>query len=309
MIVTELSAVDTRAQYMRRRFDAGPVRAASGSVRTMGEPSQPRAVDRDRDRAAELLDVATEAALTGGVLLRARFEAGREASVSSKSTPTDPVSEADLESQREIRALIARRRPQDGFLAEEEGADQRGSSGLRWVVDPLDGTVNFLYGIPQWSVSVAVCDAQQTLAGVIHAPISAETFTAVRGELPRRNGVELPWRGEVAPAISQALVATGFAYEAGVRAEQAELMTRLLPLVRDIRRFGSAAMDLAWTAMGRYDAYFERGVKLWDIAAGVLVCECVGLVAREIDKGILVAPPALLEALVAIVAYPGGAST
>jgi myo-inositol-1(or 4)-monophosphatase len=86
-------------------------------------------------------------------------------------------------------------------------------------------------------------------------------------------------------------------------------MTRLLPLVRDIRRFGSAAMDLAWTAMGRYDAYFERGVKLWDIAAGVLVCECVGLVAREIDKGILVAPPALLEALVAIVAYPGGAST
>ena len=309
MIVTELSAVDTRAQYMRRRFDAGAVRATSGSVRAVGEPSQLRAVDSDRDRAAELLDVATEAALTGGALLRARFEAGREARVSSKTTPTDPVSEADLESQREIRALLSRRRPHDGFLAEEEGADQRGSTGLRWVVDPLDGTVNFLYGIPQWSVSVAVCDAQRTLAGAIHAPISGETFTAVRGELPKRNGIELRWRGDVTTAISQALVATGFAYEASVRAEQAELLTRLLPLVRDIRRFGSAAMDLAWTAMGRHDAYFERGVKLWDIAAGALVCECVGLDAREIDGGILVAPPALLESLAEIVAYPGGAST
>jgi myo-inositol-1(or 4)-monophosphatase len=275
----------------------------------MGEPSQPRAADCDRERAAELLDIATEAALTGGELLRARFEAGREAHVSSKTTPTDPVSDADLESQREIRTLLSRRRPQDGFLAEEEGAEQSGSSGLRWVVDPLDGTVNFLYGIPQWSVSVAVCDAQGTLVGVIHAPISGETFTAVRGELPKRNAVELPWRGDAAPAISQALVATGFAYEAAVRAEQAELLTRLLPLVRDIRRFGSAAMDLAWTAMGRYDAYFERGVKLWDIAAGALVCECAGLVTREIEGGILVAPPALLEALVEIVVYPGGAST
>jgi myo-inositol-1(or 4)-monophosphatase len=275
----------------------------------MGEPSQLRAADSDRERVAGLLDVATDAALTGGALLRARFEAGREARVSSKTTPTDPVSEADLESQREIRALLSRRRPQDGFLAEEEDADQGGSSGLRWVVDPLDGTVNFLYGIPQWSVSVAVCDAQGTLAGAIHAPISGETFTAVRGELPKRNGIELRWRGDVAPAMSQALVATGFAYEAGVRAEQAELLTRLLPLVRDIRRFGSAAMDLAWTAMGRYDAYFERGVKLWDIAAGALVCESVGLVAREIEGGILVSPPALLESLVEIVAYPGGAST
>jgi myo-inositol-1(or 4)-monophosphatase len=309
MIVTELSAAGTRAQYMRRRFEAGAVRGASDSVRAMGEPSQLRAADSDRERVAELLDVATDAALTGGALLRARFEAGREARVSSKTTPTDPVSEADLESQREIRALLSRRRPQDGFLAEEEGADQGGSSGLRWVVDPLDGTVNFLYGIPQWSVSVAVCDAQGTLAGAIHAPISGETFTAVRGELPKRNGIELQWRGDVAPAMSQALVATGFAYEAGVRAEQAELLTRLLPLVRDIRRFGSAAMDLAWTAMGRYDAYFERGVKLWDIAAGALVCECVGLVAREIEGGILVSPPALLESLVEIVAYPGGAST
>jgi myo-inositol-1(or 4)-monophosphatase len=254
---------------------------------------------------AELLDVAGEAAETAGSLLSARFEAGREAHVVSKTTPTDPVSEADLASQRAIRDLLAQRRPQDGFLAEEEGADQGGSSGLRWVVDPLDGTVNYLYGIPQWCVSVAVCDARGALAGVIHSPMSGETFTAVRGELPRRNGVALAWIGDVAPSLDQALVATGFAYQSAVRAQQADLLTRLLPLVRDIRRFGSAALDLAWTAMGRYDAYYERGVKLWDIAAGALVCECVGLLTREIEGGIMVAPPALLATLVEIIGDAG----
>ena len=148
---------------------------------------------------------------------------------------------------------------------------------------------------------MAVCDEQGALAGVVHAPMTGETFSAVRGELPRRNGARLRWLGEAAPALDQALVATGFAYHSRVRCEQAELLTRLLPLVRDIRRFGSAALDLAWTAMGRYDAYFERGVKVWDTAAGALVCECVGLVVREIDGGIMVAPASLLEALAPIV--------
>src|SRR6202035_3236073 len=196
------------------------------------------------------------AALRGGTLLRARFEAGHEQRIASKTTPTDPVSAADLASQHAIRELIALRRPADAFLAEEEGADQTGSSGLQWVVDPLDGTVNFLYGIPQWCVSVAVLDAEGTLAGVVHDPVGGETFAAVRGERPRRNGVELPGLGDRSPELGQALVATGFAYYARVRAEQGEIVARLLPQVRDIRRFGSAALDLAWTAMGRYDAYF-----------------------------------------------------
>jgi myo-inositol-1(or 4)-monophosphatase len=255
----------------------------------------------------ELLGVANEAALRAGALLRQRFEAGRETRIASKTTPTDPLSEADLASQRAIRALIATRRPADGFLAEEEGADQRGSSGLRWVVDPLDGTVNFLYGIPQWSVSVAVYDEQGALAGVIHDPIGGETFAALRGERPTRNGAELPRLDRVVPELGQALVATGFSYDERVRGEQGELIARLLPRVRDIRRFGSAALDLAWTAMGRYDAYFERGVKLWDIAAGVLVCECAGLVAREIDDGILVAPAALVDRLAEIIVGANGA--
>ena len=257
---------------------------------------------------SELLDVASDAAHVAGSLLRARFEAGREERVDSKSTPTDPVSEADLASQRAIRSLLEERRPQDGFLAEEEGADQAGTSGLRWVVDPLDGTVNYLYGIPQWCVSIAVCDAHGALAGVVHAPMSGETFTAVRGEPARRDGVELAWLGGAAPLLGQALVATGFAYESSVREQQADLLTRLLPRVRDIRRFGSAALDLAWTAMGRYDAYFERGVNLWDIAAGALVCDCVGLVTREIDGGFMVAPPALIDELASIVAPPGEAA-
>jgi myo-inositol-1(or 4)-monophosphatase len=256
--------------------------------------------------ARELLGVASEAALRAGALLRERFEAGREPRIASKTTPTDPLSEADLASQRAIRTLIARRRPDDAFLAEEEGADQRGSSGLRWVVDPLDGTVNFLYGIPQWCVSVAVYDAQGALAGVIHDPITGETFTALRGERPSRNGVELPALDEPVAAMGQALVATGFSYDARVRAQQGELIARLLPRVRDIRRCGSAALDLAWTAMGRYDAYFERGVKLWDIAAGVLVCECAGLVVREIDDGILVARPPLVDRLAEVVVGAGG---
>jgi myo-inositol-1(or 4)-monophosphatase len=255
---------------------------------------------------SELLEVARDAALQAGALLRVRFEAGREPRIASKSSPTDPLSEADLASQRAIRALIAARRPGDAFLAEEEGADQHGSSGLRWVVDPLDGTVNFLYGIPQWCVSVAVADAHGALAGVIHDPLGGETFAALRGERPSRNGVELPRPAAEAPALGQALVATGFAYDARLRTQQGEVVARLLPVVRDIRRFGAAALDLAWTAMGRYDAYFERGVKAWDIAAGVLVCECAGLVAREIEEGILVARAPLVDRLEEIIAGAHG---
>jgi myo-inositol-1(or 4)-monophosphatase len=258
--------------------------------------------DTDDATGGELLEVACEAAEQAGALLRARFEAGRESRIASKSTPTDPVSEADLESQRTIRALLARRRPADGFLGEEEGADQRGSSGLRWVVDPLDGTVNFLYGIPQWSVSIAVLDARGTLAGVVHDPMAGETFAARRGGPPLRNGVALERHAAGERPLARSLIATGFAYDAAVRAQQGALVARLLPRVRDIRRFGSAALDLAWTAMGRYDAYFERGVNLWDIAAGVLLCECAGLQAREIEGTILVSTQPIAAELAAIIA-------
>ncbi|HEX3874487.1 MAG TPA: inositol monophosphatase family protein [Solirubrobacteraceae bacterium] len=246
--------------------------------------------------ATELLAVAVAGAELAGGLLRERFEAGGELTLATKSTPTDLVSEADLTAQRAIRALLDERRPGDGFLG-EEGGDASGSTGLRWIVDPLDGTVNFLFGIPQWCVSIAVEDADGGVAAVVHDPMRGETFAGVRGELPRCNGVVMGPRQ--ATDLGMAMVATGFGYDAKIRVEQGKVVARLIDRVRDIRRFGSAALDMAWTAAGRYDAYYERGVKPWDIAAGELLCRSVGLELRDMPAtetlpyGILVAPPAL----------------
>ena len=251
----------------------------------------------------ELLELAIEAACAAGVLLADRFKAGGEHDVSSKSTPTDLVSEADVASQRVIRELIGARRPDDGFLAEEEGTDSAGSSSLQWVVDPLDGTINFLFGIPLWCVSVAVRDAHGTLAGVVHDPLAGETFSALRGGRPHRNGRAIHPARARATSLAEALVATGFAYDAHVRAAQAGTVVGLIGEIRDIRRCGAAALDLAWTAAGRFDAFFERTVKLWDTAAGALLCECAGLEVRPLAErpglpaGILAAPPELLQAL------------
>jgi myo-inositol-1(or 4)-monophosphatase len=274
------------------------------------------------DDPGELLDIAVEAAFMAGGLLLERVERGAERHIASKSTPTDLVSDADTASEQAIRGLLAERRPQDGFLG-EEGPSASGSSGLSWVVDPLDGTVNFLFGIPQWSVSVAVRDERGTIAGAVYDPNRRELFTAARDRpamLREPSGArELTLAaesnehagahaGDARAALATAMVATGLAYDAQVRAAQAEVLARLVPRVRDIRRFGSAALDLAWTAAGRYDAYFERSVKPWDVAAGALVCERSGLSLAELPErgvlpwGVLVAPPALLEPLRELVA-------
>jgi myo-inositol-1(or 4)-monophosphatase len=283
---------------------------------------------------AELLELASETARMAGALLLERVSRGAERDVTSKSTPTDLVSEADVASQRAIRELLCERRPDDGFLGEEEDESEPGTSGLRWVVDPLDGTVNFLFGIPQWCVSVAVRDGAGTIAGAVFDPNRDELFSATRSGPARlsdsRGVTELRPRpagdpehapdvanagdGEGAAAgggcgdvIASAMVATGFAYDADVRRAQAAAFERLAPRVRDIRRFGSAALDLAWTAAGRFDAYYERSVKQWDIAAGTLVCERAGLEVHELPAhgtlpwGILVAPPALAPALLELV--------
>ncbi len=252
-----------------------------------------------------LLAVAVRAARDAGALLAERFARGREQSIAAKSTPTDLVSEADLASQRAIRALLAEQRPADGFLGEEEGEDDPGTSGLRWVVDPLDGTINFLFAIPQWCVSVAVQDEHGSLVGAVYDPNRDELFTAVRGGRPYCNGAAIAASGRSDLATS--MVATGFAYDADVRNAQAQVLARLIPHVRDVRRFGSAALDLAWTAAGRYDAYIERTVKPWDIAAGTLICESAGLRVAELPVhpnlpwGILVADPAAVEPLLALV--------
>jgi myo-inositol-1(or 4)-monophosphatase len=254
----------------------------------------------------ELLALAAGLAREAGALLLERFERGSEPALASKSSPTDLVSEADLASERLIRERLAAARSDDGFLGEEGGGEE-GSSGLTWVVDPLDGTVNFLFGVPQWCVSVAVRDERGELAGAVFDACRGELFSATREGPALLNGAPLPVPVRRREDLGTALVATGFAYDARVRAAQAEVFARLIPHVRDIRRFGSAALDLAWTAAGRYDGYFERTVKPWDIAAGVLVCERAGLAVRELTEreglpwGVLVTGAQLVEPLLELV--------
>ena|SRR5947209_6315290 len=257
----------------------------------------------DRPPTADLLAIAREAASAGAALLVPRF--GRERAVGAKSSPTDAVSEADLASERAIREVLAARRPDDGILGEEGTGDVPGTTGLRWVVDPLDGTVNYLYGLPQWCVSVAVEDGDETLAGVVYDPLRDEAFCATCDGPATLGGDTL--RGSSRRELGRALVATGFGYESAVRRVQAHSVARLLPEVRDIRRAGSAALDLAWLAAGRFDAFYERGVKRWDVAAGLLVCSRAGLALRRLEAaggapaGVLVAPESLVEPLLALV--------
>jgi myo-inositol-1(or 4)-monophosphatase len=254
--------------------------------------------------ATALRVIAAEAARAAGALLLERFEAGGERATGSKSTPTDLVSEADLAAERAIRELLAARRPGDAILG-EEGGETKAGEGLRWVVDPLDGTVNFLFGVPQWCVSVAVHDDDGGVTGVVFDPLRDEIFAAERGGETTLNGSAVASSTSV--DLATALVATGFAYDARVRTGQAAALARVLPRVRDVRRMGSAALDLAWTAAGRFDAFYERGVQLWDTAAGTVLCRSAGLVVRELGataqlpSGVLVAPAALADELQALV--------
>ena len=250
---------------------------------------------------AELLEVAVEAAHAAGTELLERWR--RPLDVGTKSTPTDPVTEADLNAERAIREVLARRRPQDAILGEEGG--ETGTGALRWVVDPLDGTVNYLYGLSAFAVSVAVEDAAGGIAAVVLDPVSDELFSATRSGSPLAGGEPIAPSG--CASLGSALVGTGFGYEAEVRALQATVVSRVLPRARDIRRAGAAALDMCWCAAGRLDAYYERGVKAWDIAAGTLICRRAGLVVRTLaaegglPAGVAVAAPGLIDELMALV--------
>jgi myo-inositol-1(or 4)-monophosphatase len=247
----------------------------------------------------ELRALAEEVAREAGAQLLEAF-AGPAKEVVAKSTPTDLVSAADEAAQDLIRSRLAAARPDDGFLG-EEGGDETGSSGLRWIVDPLDGTINFLFGIPQWAVSIAVEDADGVLAGVVYDPPRGELWAADRDGPATLDGE--PIQASSRTELGTALISTGFGYDAEVRRAQAAQIAALLPDVRDVRRFGAAALDLAWCAAGRYDAYFERGVHRWDIAAGGLICERAGLAVETLPEqppqaeGILVATQALIVTL------------
>ncbi|MGH2767475.1 MAG: inositol monophosphatase family protein, partial [Actinomycetota bacterium] len=197
-----------------------------------------------------LRDLAVELARGAGELLLRLPPSGQV----SKSSPTDLVTDADRAAERYIVERLRRERPEDSIVA-EEGSLHEGTSGVRWVVDPLDGTVNFVYGIPHWCVSVGI--EGRARAGVIHDPCRGETFTDADRLRPSQK-----------TSLSTAMVGTGFSYSSGTRARQAEVLERVLPRVRDIRRMGSMALDLAWVACGRLDAFYEDDSNDWDISAG-----------------------------------------
>ncbi len=249
-------------------------------------PSPPPAHPSDAT-VSELVAVAEQVAREAGRLVHE----GRPETVgvaATKSSAVDVVTAMDLASEELVRRLLARLRPDDGILGEEGGHEQ-GTSGITWVVDPIDGTVNYLYGLPAYAVSVAAVVGDPApgtwtvLAGCVHAPVTAETWTAGRGQGARLDGRVLTMRP--APPLDRCLVGTGFGYVAERRRSQARVLADLLPRVRDVRRAGAAAIDLCQVATGRLDLYYERGLQPWDLAAGALVVAEAGGVVRGLRGG------------------------
>ena len=247
---------------------------------------------------AALLDLAVDVATGAGTLLLDGLHRARQ-QVDTKSSATDMVTEVDRASEAFITAALAERRPDDGLVG-EEGSRLEGSSGVRWFIDPLDGTTNYLYGYPAFAVSIAAEVAGEMVVGVVRDPLHDETFSAVRDQGACCNDVRLSVAGP--PTLATALVATGFAYTPERRAVQAQVLTHVLPAVRDIRRAGSAALDLCAVAVGRVDAYYERGMGPWDFAAGALIAREAGAWVGDLDEGppstdiVVAAPPHLAGA-------------
>ena len=224
------------------------------------------------------LELAERAARAAGEVLVSYYGRAPEG-LESKTSVTDPVSDADREAERAIRDLLTTERPDDGLIG-EEGTRVEGA-GRNWIVDPLDGTVNFLYGLRTWAVSIALEDEEGLAVGVVFDPVDGECFSAVRGGGARLNGEPLRVNG--CTTLNRAMVATGFSYVAEERAVQAQLLLELLPRIRDLRRAGAAALDLAYVAAGRVDAYYERCLKRWDEAAGLLLVTEAGGTLGELD--------------------------
>jgi myo-inositol-1(or 4)-monophosphatase len=244
--------------------------------------------------------VAQRAAAVAGELLLERFR-GPARGVERKSSRTDLVSDADRDAEAAIEEILSAERPDDGLLA-EEGSSTEAVSGRRWVVDPLDGTTNFLYGIPAWAVSIALEDTDGSALGLVLDPVRGETFTAIRGRGAACNGDPIRVSGE--ERLDTALVATGFSYGTQERSAQAAVLAEVIPRVRDIRRVGAAALDLCWVAAGRLDGYYERGLKHWDWAAASLLVAEAGGELRWLEgepRGLVAGSPRVVEGLLELV--------
>jgi myo-inositol-1(or 4)-monophosphatase len=245
-------------------------------------------VDRLEFDPAELRSVAERLATEAADFVRRRREEvfgdtpQRESTgpaVRAKSTPTDPVTVVDTETERLLRDRLAELRPGERVLGEEGGGSADGPDGLpTWVLDPIDGTVNFVYGLPAYVVSVAVQVDGESLAGAIANVVDGALYSAAlgHGAHVRRNGASTPLRCSQVDDLSMTLVGTGFGYDRQLRKRQGAVLATLLPQVRDIRRLGSAALDLCLVAGGHLDVYFEDNLNVWDWAAGALIAAEAG---------------------------------
>lgn len=230
----------------------------------------------------ELLKLATDLAVSAGTTVtEMRVEA--VSSPTTKSSPTDPVTAADTRAEEIVTEGILAVRPHDSIVG-EEGANHHGQSGVTWYIDPIDGTTNYLYGIPAYGVSIAAAVDGTMTAGVVFNPAADELFAATLGAGATLNGQTITATGQ--DSLASALVATGFSYLAERRRKQAAVIASLLPEVRDIRRIGSAALDLCAVACGRVDAYFEAGLNIWDFAAGWLIAAEAGAVCDDLHGGV-----------------------
>jgi myo-inositol-1(or 4)-monophosphatase len=217
--------------------------------------------------ALELLRLARSVVVEAGTLIRSQTRAAAS-TAAAKSTPTDLVTATDRASEAQIIRTLLEARPQDGILAEESN-ERAGTTGVRWVIDPLDGTTNFVYGVPSFAVSVAAELDGRAMAAAVHDVPRARTYSAARDGGAFLDGRPIATTSKA--DLATALIATGFGYSPARRANQAAVLSRMLPRIRDIRRVGAAALDLCWVAEGRVDGYYEQGVQPWDVAAGGLI--------------------------------------
>ena len=248
----------------------------------------------------ELEAIAVEAASKGARLVRA--SAGDLGTVTAKSTPTDPVTSLDVAAERAIRGVLARLAPGSSVLG-EEGGEVGGSSGIGWIVDPIDGTVNLTYGLPIMSVSIAATMDDEVVAGAVVDIQRGDVFSAARGHGARHDGSAI--EPSTVTELADSLIGTGFSYTAEGRAVEAEYLARVLPAGRDIRCFGSAALNLCWVACGRLDGFYQREMQYWDFAAGEIVAAEAGArVARpqpENGQLMVVSGPGIHDELVRLV--------
>lgn len=252
-------------------------------------------------RGEELLAAAVDIASEAGALARSLQTAALN-DIDTKSTPTDIVTAADKAVEEHIRTRLRARYPHDAIVGEEAGLETGKEAGLTWIIDPIDGTVNYVYAGRGYAVSLAVYDGSRAIAGVVYEPVAEDLFCALAGEGAWRGRLRDGHRltGSTATQLDQALVATGFSYDAADRARQATVLAGVLPHVRDIRRYGAAALDLSYAAAGVVDAYYESGLQPWDSAAGALIAREAGLTVTELDldpgRPTLVAAPTALHA-------------